>query len=168
MKLDFVFGINWNVDTRAECGTSARRDSRYSDGKLRDAVEEAAIPRRANQKRDVQGLLRVVKKFITYGSKDQKEEYHKRPHIEGVCSFLKTQYSITVNKVRGLGNVASYAHFIILCLVLNREAVENRGRDDKTISPPISTCNIGVKQRAKALRKRRCQSNRRFQCFQSI
>ena len=93
------------------------------------------IPYRSNQKRDVEGLLRVDKKFRTYGPEDQKREYHKRPHIEAVYSFLKTQYSLTVNKVRGLGNVASYVLFSILCLVLNREAAENIGRDDKAISP---------------------------------
>jgi hypothetical protein len=82
-------------------------DSQYSDGKLRDAVNAAVIPYRSNQKRDVKGLLRVDKKFRTYGPEDQKEEYHKRPHIEAVYSFLKTQYSLTVNKVRGLDNVAS-------------------------------------------------------------
>ena len=110
-------------------------DSQYSDGKLRDAVEETVIPYRANQKRDVDGLLRVDKKFKTYGPEDQRKEYHKRPHIEAVYSFLKTQYSLTVNKVRGLGNVASYALFSILCLVLNREAAENTGRFDKAVSP---------------------------------
>jgi len=110
-------------------------DSQYSDSKLRNAVDKNVIPYRANQKRDVKGLLRVDKKFRTYGPDDQKEEYHKRPHIEAVYSFLKTQYSLTVNKVRGLGNVASYALFSILCLVLNREAAENIGRYDKAVSP---------------------------------
>ena len=110
-------------------------DSQYSDGKLRDAVDAAVIPYRSNQKRDVKGLLRVDKKFRAYGPEDQKKEYHKRPHIEAVYSFLKTQYSLTVNKVRGLGNVASYALFSILCLVLNREAAENIGRYDKAVSP---------------------------------
>ena len=110
-------------------------DSQYSDGKLRNAVGAAVIPYRANQKRDVKGLLRVDKKFRTYGPEDQKEEYHKRPHIEAVYSFLKTQYSLTVNKVRGLGNVASYALFSILCLVLNREAAQNIGRYDKAVAP---------------------------------
>jgi hypothetical protein len=110
-------------------------DSQYSDGKLRDAVDAAVIPYRANQKRDVEGLLRVDRKFRTYGPQDQKREYHKRPHVEAVYSFLKTQYSLTVNKVRGLGNVASYALFSILCLVLNREAAENIGRHDKAVSP---------------------------------
>jgi len=110
-------------------------DSQYSHSKLRDAVDEAVIPYRANQKRDVEGLLRVDKKFRTYGPDDQKMEYHKRPHIEAVYSYLKTQYSLTMNKVRGLGNVASYALFSILCLVLNREAAENIGRYDKAVSP---------------------------------
>ncbi len=110
-------------------------DSQYSDGKLRDAVDAAVIPYRSNQKRDVKGLLRVDKKFRAYGPEEQKKEYHKRPHVEAVYSFLKTQYSLTVTKVRGLGNVASYALFSILCLVLNREAAENFGRYDKAVSP---------------------------------
>jgi hypothetical protein len=45
-------------------------DSQYSDSKLRNAVGEAVIPYRANQKRDVKGLLRVDKKFRTYGPDD--------------------------------------------------------------------------------------------------
>lgn len=110
-------------------------DSQYSDGKLRNAVEEAVIPYRANQKRGVEGLLRVDRKFRTYGPQDQKNEYHKRPRIEAVYSFLKTQYSLASNKVRGLTNVASYALFSILCLVLNREAAENIKRPDKAVSP---------------------------------
>jgi hypothetical protein len=110
-------------------------DSQYSDGKLRNAVGGAVIPYRANQKRDVEGLLRVDKKFRAYGPEDQKREYHKRPHIEAVYSFLKTQYSLATNKVRGLKNVASYALYSLLCLVLNREAAENIGRPDKAVSP---------------------------------
>jgi len=110
-------------------------DSQYSGGKLRGAVDEAIIPYRSNQKRDVKGLLRVDKKFRTYGSEDQKREYHKRPHIEAVYSFLKTQWSLAVNKVRGLANVTLYALFGILCLVLNREAAQNIGRYDKAVSP---------------------------------
>jgi hypothetical protein len=110
-------------------------DSQYSDGKLRDAVDAAVIPYRSNQKRDVEGLLRVDRKFRAYGPEDQKKEYHKRPHVEAVFSFLKTQYSLTVNKVRGLKQVASYALFSVLCLVLNREAAQNIGRYDKAVSP---------------------------------
>jgi len=110
-------------------------DSQYSDAKLRDAVDEAVIPYPANQKRDVEGLLRVDRKFRTYGPEDQRREYHKRPHIEAVYSFLKTQYSLAINKVRGIRNVASYALYSLLCLVLNREAAENLGRFDKAVSP---------------------------------
>jgi transposase len=110
-------------------------DSQYSDGKLRNAVCEAVIPYPANQKRDVKGLLRVDKKFRIYGPEDQKREYHKRPHIEAVYSFLKTQYSLSINKVRGVRNVASYVLYSLLCLVLNREAAENIRRPDKAVSP---------------------------------
>ncbi len=110
-------------------------DSQYSDSKLRNAVCEAVIPYPANQKRDVKGLLRVDKKFRAHGPEDQKREYHKRPHIEAVYSFLKTQYSLAINKVRGVRNVASYALYSLLCLILNREAAENIRRPDKAISP---------------------------------
>jgi hypothetical protein len=110
-------------------------DSQYSHSKLRNAVDETVIPYPANQKRDVKGLLRVDKKFRTYGPEDQKLEYHKRPHIEAVYSFLKTQYSLANNKVRGIRNVASYALYSLLCLVLNREAAENIDRADKAVSP---------------------------------
>jgi len=110
-------------------------DSQYSDCRLRNAVDEAVIPYPANQKRDVKGLLRVDKMFRTYGPEDQRKEYHKRPRIEAVYSFLKTQYSLAANKVKGLGNVASYALYSLLCLVLNREAAENIRRPNKAVSP---------------------------------
>ena len=73
------------------------------------------------------GLLRVDRKFRTYGSDEDKKEYHKRPPIEAVISFLKTQFSMANNKVRGLAQVTFYALFSILCLVLNREAAHNIG-----------------------------------------
>jgi len=110
-------------------------DSQYSDGKIRTAVEKTVIPYPANQKRGVKDLLRVDKKFRTYGPEDQKREYHKRPPIEAVNSFLKTQCGMVVNKVGGLKQVATYALFSILCLVLNREAAQNTGRKDKAVSP---------------------------------
>jgi len=110
-------------------------DSQYSDSRIRKAVDETVIPYPANQKRGVKGLLRVDKKFRTYGPDDQKREYHKRPRIEAVYSFLKTQYSMAINKVRGLRNVTSYALYSLLCLVLNREAAENITRPDKAVSP---------------------------------
>jgi len=42
---------------------------------------------------------------------------------------------LAINKVRDLRNVASYALYSILCLVLNREAAENIKRPDKAVSP---------------------------------
>jgi hypothetical protein len=64
-------------------------DSQYSNGKLRNAVCEGVIIYRVNQKRDVEGLLRVDKKFRTYGPKDKKREYHKRPHMKRFTVFLR-------------------------------------------------------------------------------
>ena len=110
-------------------------DSQYSDSKLRGAVEKATIPYPANHMKGVEGLLRVDRKFRTYGSDEQKLEYHKRPPIEAVNSFLKTQYSMANNKVRGLRQVAFYALCSILCLVLNREAAQNIGKHEKAVSP---------------------------------
>jgi hypothetical protein len=71
----------------------------------------------ANQKRGVRDVVRADKKFRTYGSEDQKNEYHKRPSIEAVNSFLKTQYNMAANKVTGLKQVATYALFSMLCLL---------------------------------------------------
>ena len=59
----------------------------------------------------------------------------QRAHIEAVNSFLKTQYSMASNKVRGLKQVTSYALYNQLCLDLNRETAENIGRADKAVSP---------------------------------
>jgi len=64
-------------------------DSQYSDCKLRGAVDEAVIPYPANQKRDDKGLLRVDRKFRTYGPDNHRKKYHKRQHIEAVYSFPK-------------------------------------------------------------------------------
>jgi len=110
-------------------------DSQYSDSKLRDAAGNAVIPYPANQKKGMEGVLRVDKKFRTYGSEDQKKQYHKRPAVEAVNSFLKTQYGMANNKVRGLGRVAFYALCSIFCLVLNREAAQNIGKYEKAVSP---------------------------------
>jgi transposase len=110
-------------------------DSQYSDMKIRMTVDNTVIPYPANQKPGVKDLLRMDKKFRTYGPEEQKKEYHKRPPIEAVNSFLKTQYSMAINKVRGVTQVASYALFSILCLILNREAAQNLGRPDKAVSP---------------------------------
>jgi transposase len=110
-------------------------DSQYSDGKIRMAVDKTVILYPANQKRGLKNILHVDKNFRSFGPEGDRKEYHKRPTIEAVNSFLKTQYNMAVNKVRGLGQVATYALFSILCLVLNREAAQNIGRADKAVLP---------------------------------
>jgi transposase len=78
-------------------------DSQYGDGKIRMAVDKTVIPYPANQKRGFKGILRVDKKFRSFGPEEDGQEYHKRSTIEAVNSFLKTQYGMAMNKVRGLG-----------------------------------------------------------------
>jgi hypothetical protein len=56
-------------------------DSQYSDSKLRNAVDETVIPYRANQKRNVEDLLRVDKfrpKDTVQPSRQQGQEFEKR------------------------------------------------------------------------------------------
>jgi hypothetical protein len=110
-------------------------DSQYSDSKLRCAAENATIPYPANHMKGVAGLLRVDRKFRTYGPEEQRLEYHKRSLIEALNSFLKTQFSMANNKVRGLTQVAFYVLCSVLCLVLNREAAQNIGKKEKAVSP---------------------------------
>ena len=70
--------------------------------------------------------MRVDRKFRTYGSLEEKTEYHKRPPIEAVNSFLKTQFSMANNKVRGLAQVTFYA----LCSILVFSAKQRSSSKD--------------------------------------
>ena len=108
-------------------------DSQYSSRNVRTLVDESVIPYTSNQ-RGV-GVLRVDKRFRTYGPVELRRLYHGRPLVESAFSFLKHQYSLTVNKVRSLANVSVYALLSVLCHILVREAAENMGRPDKAVSP---------------------------------
>jgi transposase len=125
-------------DVLAKSGAKLRSviaDSQYSDKKLRNVAPKSVIPYPAHHKRDVHGLFRVDRKFRTYGPKSQIKQYHKRPYIEAAYSFLKTQYSLANNKVRGTRKVSFHAFYSLLCLVLVREAALKLGRKDKAKSP---------------------------------
>ena len=78
-------------------------DSQYSSGRMRGLVDEAVIPFMANQKRG-EAVLRVDRKFRTRGPEEERVKYHMRPAVEAAYAFLKTQYGMRVNKVRGLGS----------------------------------------------------------------
>jgi len=108
-------------------------DSQYSSRKVRDLVEESVIPYTSNQSGG--DVLRVDRRFRTHGPKEAVVEYHKRPLVESVFSFLKDQFGLRVNNVRGLVNVGVYVLLSLLCGVLNREAAENMGRPEKALSP---------------------------------
>jgi hypothetical protein len=117
------------VDARLRCLIA---DSQYSSGKVRALVERSVIPYTANQRGDG---LRVDKWFRAHGPEELVAEYRKRPAVEAFFAYLKNQYGLTVNKVRGLAGVSVYAWLSELCVVLNREAAENMGRPDKALSP---------------------------------
>ena len=108
-------------------------DSQYSSKAVRGLVEESVIPYTSNQKGE--DIFRVDRRFRTYGPADDRVKYHKRPLVESVFSFLKDQYGLRVNNVRGLLNVGVSVLLSLLCGVLNREAAENMGRTDKALSP---------------------------------
>ena len=109
-------------------------DSQYSSRKVRGLVEDSVIPYMSNQSAGGDAL-RVDRRFRTYGPAGLVVEYHKRPLVESVFSFLKDQYGLRVINVRGLVNVSVYALLSLLCHVLGREAAENVGRPDKALSP---------------------------------
>lgn len=64
-------------------------------------------------------MLKVDKKFRVHGPTDQKRKYHKRASIEAVYSFLKTQYSLAINKVRRVKKRDSLHTVSIFGQVLN-------------------------------------------------
>jgi IS5 family transposase len=109
-------------------------DSQYSSRKVRGLVEDSVIPYMSNQSAGGDAL-RVDRRFRTYGPAGLVVEYHKRPMVESIFSFLKDQYGLRVINVRGLVNVSVYALLSLLCHVLGREAAENVGRSDKALSP---------------------------------
>lgn len=125
--------------TRAVLGRAGARlrrligDSQFSSERVRSLVDDSVIPYTSNQRGE--GVLRVDRRFRTHGPDELVREYHKRPMVESAFSFLKTQYGLAVNRVRGLKNVSVYALLSVLCHVLNREAAENMGRPDKAVSP---------------------------------
>jgi hypothetical protein len=108
-------------------------DSQYSSSKVRGLVELAVIPYTSNQSAGGD-VLRVDRRFRAPGPVEDRVRYHKRPLVESIFSFLKDQYGLRVNNVRGLLNVSVYALLSLLCCVLNREAAENVGRPDKALS----------------------------------
>ena len=108
-------------------------DSQYSSSAVRGLVSDSVIPYTANQRGE--GILRVDCRFRTHGPPGLVAEYHKRPLVESVFSWLKTQFGLTVNNVRRLGCVSVYALLSLLCVVLVREAAECLGRPEKAVSP---------------------------------
>jgi hypothetical protein len=118
-------------------GTRLRRligDSQFSSGRVRSLVEDSVIPYASNQRRG-EDVLRVDRRFRAHGPEGVVAVYHRRSLVGSAFSFLKDQYGLRVNNVRGLVNVGVYSLLSVLCVVLNREAAMNVGRPDKAVSP---------------------------------
>jgi hypothetical protein len=109
-------------------------DSQYSSERVRALVERVVIPYMSNQ-RCGEDVLRVDRLFRVHGPAVEVEVYRRRPAVEALFAYVKAQYGLNVNRVRGLVNVSVYALLSVLCCVLNREAAENLGRPDKALSP---------------------------------
>jgi hypothetical protein len=109
-------------------------DSQYSSERVRALVERAVIPYMSNQMRG-EDVLRVDRWFRVHGPAGEVEVYRRRPVVEALFAYVKAQYGLNVNRVRGLVNVSVYALLSVLCCVLNREAAENVGRPEKAMSP---------------------------------
>ena len=109
-------------------------DSQYSSGRVRALVECSVIPYTSNQRRGEE-VLRVDRRFRASGPVGEVAEYRKRPAVEALFAFLRTQFGLGVNRVRGLLSVSVYSLLSVLCCVLNREAAENMGRPEKALSP---------------------------------
>jgi IS5 family transposase len=107
-------------------------DSQYSSNRVRSLVEESVIPYTSNQRGDG---LRVDRWFRTHGPPRLVSEYRKRPMVEALFAFLRTQFGLNVVRVKGLLGVSVYSLLSVLCCVLNREAAEGMGRPDKAMSP---------------------------------
>jgi hypothetical protein len=121
--------LGW-ADARLRCLIG---DSQYSSRNVRELAERTVIPYTANQRGE--GVLRVDRWFRVHGPSGLVEEYRKRPMVEAFFAFLRTQFGLCVNRVKGLANVSLYALLSVMCIVLNREAAENMGRPDKALSP---------------------------------
>jgi IS5 family transposase len=107
-------------------------DSQYSSNRVRSLVEESVIPYTSNQRGDG---LRVDRWFRAHGPPRLVSEYRKRPMVEALFAFLRTQFGLNVVRVKGLLGVSVYSLLSVLCCVLNREAAEGMGRPDKAMSP---------------------------------
>ena len=66
-------------------------DSQYSGKAMRAMAEGSVIPYMSRERRG-DDVLRVDRRFRALGSSELVGEYHKRPLVESVFSYLKTQY----------------------------------------------------------------------------
>jgi len=111
-------------------------DSQYSAANLREAaLEQGAlpvIPYPRNQQRGVKGVLRVDRKFRSYGPRDFKLAYRRRVAVERVFSRLKLLAGLGQHCLRGLAKVTLHSQLCVLAMLLTAQAAVNTHRLGKS------------------------------------
>ena len=111
-------------------------DKQYSSRRIRrfikDMGAEPVIPYPANQKRGVEGVLRVDKKFRTHGSKRLRRLYTFRSSVERVNSRLSTLISKISSK--GLKASITQVSYAVLSMLFTAWTAIKTGKPEKARS----------------------------------
>jgi IS4 transposase len=59
----------------------------------------------------------VDRLFRTHGPEDLVEVYRRRPAVEALFAFVKTQFGFTVNRVRGLAQVSIHVSLSLISML---------------------------------------------------
>jgi hypothetical protein len=113
-------------------------DSQYSAANLREnALAHGAlpvIPYPRNQCKGIRGILRVDRKFRSYGPQKFRRAYRKRVAVERVFSRLKNLASLTQHSLRGLTKVTFHSQLCNLIMLLTAQAAINTHKLSKARS----------------------------------
>ncbi|MBS7622226.1 transposase [Candidatus Bathyarchaeota archaeon] len=123
-------------------------DSQYSSEafriKARRRGVETVIPYPRNQMRGKQ-VLRIDRKFRSYGPSRLRRLYRKKSAVERVVSRLKTHYGLCQLRTRGLRNVLSHVLLCLLALLATALSAIKHGHTNKMRSPVQLTKLTGPK-----------------------
>ena len=84
---------------------------------MRSLVEHAVIPYMSNQRRG-EDVLRVDRLFRAHGPEEEVEVYRRRPAVEALFAFVKTQYRVDGEQGQGSGERVGVcvAECAVLCV----------------------------------------------------
>jgi hypothetical protein len=113
-------------------------DPQYSARSLRDLAFKIGtvpiIPYPRNQKKGVQGILRVDRKFRSHGPQEQRRIYRKRAAVERVFSRLKNLAGLKEHNLRGLAKITFHSQLCILIMLFTAQAAVNIRKPSKSRS----------------------------------